>query len=263
MAAGGACSCELALLRFVLSCAPSRDDDDDSESEYNDDDGNADDEEPHDEGTEGDSSTNSLGAGGTPATSQTPVSGPVSRTPPTTNKRKGDKDKGREDPEKHQRLGSRRPNKPVSQGRFACPYQVFEPSMDCLQLSSRNKAGGCDGIARLRQHLSRKHMLSYRCLTCWRSFDTKLALQEHTRQAACQLGPRPEKERFMSDEQEVEVETMSALASAEDTWWSLFQHLITDPQARSLDVLKIDYFPAPSHSVVARHRKSFSMPDPY
>ncbi|KAK3334094.1 hypothetical protein B0T19DRAFT_146094 [Cercophora scortea] len=237
--------------------APSRDDDGSE-----DDDGNVDDEELRDKGTEGDSSTNSSGASGNPAASQTPESRPVSRTPPTTNKRNGDQNEGRKDQEKRRRLGSRRPNKAFNQGRFACPYQVFEPSMDCLQLSTRNKAGGCDGIARLRQHLSRKHMLSYRCLTCWRSFDTKPALQDHIHQAECQPGPRPEKERFMSNEQEEGIETMSALGSAEDTWWSLFQLLITDPQARSLDVLKSDYFPAPYYrctDYLARNW-SFSIP---
>jgi len=34
--------------------------------------------------------------------------------------------------------------------RFACPYQVYEPLLDCLRRGPRNPKGGCEGISRLK-----------------------------------------------------------------------------------------------------------------
>ncbi|KAM7222512.1 hypothetical protein V8F06_002006 [Rhypophila decipiens] len=68
---------------------------------------------------------------------------------------------------------------PKTLQRFACPYQAYEPFQDCLHRGPRNPKGGCDGIYRLKQHLGRRHMLSFRCQMCWRSFDTRNTQKWH------------------------------------------------------------------------------------
>ncbi|KAK1764956.1 hypothetical protein QBC33DRAFT_517170 [Phialemonium atrogriseum] len=127
--------------------------------------------------------------------------------------------------------------------RFACPYQVYEPFQGCLGRGPRNPKGGCDGIYRLRQHLSRRHMLSSRCPTCWRSFDTKTKQDEHIKIAKCQERPRPVGELFMDTDHESEVEKPCGSMSEEDTWWKLFRLLIPGMETRDFCWLNTHYYP--------------------
>ncbi|KAM7194057.1 hypothetical protein V8F20_008153 [Naviculisporaceae sp. PSN 640] len=119
--------------------------------------------------------------------------------------------------------------------RFACPYQVYEPQQDCLQHGKRNPGGGCFGISRLRQHLSRRHMLSFRCQTCWRSFDTKAKQAEHVQDANCRPKSRSEEEGFMEPALEAHVDALCGNTGLEekDRWWELFRLLI--PGMSSMD----------------------------
>ncbi|KAH6986312.1 hypothetical protein BKA56DRAFT_580224 [Ilyonectria sp. MPI-CAGE-AT-0026] len=128
--------------------------------------------------------------------------------------------------------------------RFACPYQAFETSQSCFRQAPRNPEGGCAGIYRLKQHLNRRHMLSYRCQRCWRSFESKRKLSSHEKQRdPCATREMPGAERFMSAENETELERVCSSGSDEETWWNLFQLLIPGMQERDLDSLKTEFWP--------------------
>jgi hypothetical protein len=94
-----------------------------------------------------------------------------------------------------------------------------------------------------RQHLSRRHMLSFRCQTCWRSFDNKTKLADHTQSTFCPKRPRLESERFMQVEHESEVEKPCGSISEEETWWGLFQLLIPGMDTQSTAWIKSQYYP--------------------
>ncbi|KAH7149078.1 hypothetical protein B0J13DRAFT_550625 [Dactylonectria estremocensis] len=128
--------------------------------------------------------------------------------------------------------------------RFACPYQAFEANQSCFRQGPRNPEGGCASVSRLKQHLNRRHMLSYRCQHCWRSFESKLKLASHGKQREpCEAREMPSTERFMSAEHETELERLTCSGSDEETWWSLFQRLIPGMQERELSSLKAEFFP--------------------
>lgn len=78
-------------------------------------------------------------------------------------------------------------------------------------------------------------MLSFRCQTCWRSFDTKTEQSEHVEKASCQQKSKPERDRFMETSHETEVDALcgNRTLPEEDAWWQLFRHLI--PGMASMD----------------------------
>ncbi|UPK91204.1 hypothetical protein LCI18_002139 [Fusarium solani-melongenae] len=139
------------------------------------------------------------------------------------------------------RIRKRVQNGKPPRGRFACPYQVHEPWRDCFKPSQRNPQGGCDSISRLKDHMTRKHMLSYRCQRCWKQFNARHRAQEH-QQSGCVQNEFPRYEQFMSLEQEMEVERCGGM-TAEDTWWALFQFLIPGMDQEDISQLKDRYFP--------------------
>lgn len=53
----------------------------------------------------------------------------------------------------------------------------------------------------------------------------------------------PGAERFMSAENETELERVCSSGSDEETWWNLFQLLIPGMQERDLDTLKTEFWP--------------------
>lgn len=96
-----------------------------------------------------------------------------------------------------------------------------------------------------RQHLSRRHMLSFRCQTCWRSFDAKAKREEHVQSASCRERPRPDGERFMDASHESEIDSVCSSKSEEDAWWNLFRLLI--PGMETTDDASL-YYPCRSLS---------------
>ncbi|KAI0006776.1 hypothetical protein F4779DRAFT_547899 [Xylariaceae sp. FL0662B] len=128
--------------------------------------------------------------------------------------------------------------------RLACPYQAHEKFQSCLKRGRANPRGGCAGINRLKQHLNRRHMLSFRCQRCWRSFDSRSNARDHeARQPPCDARERSWDERFMRNEQESEIEIACRSKSEEDAWWSLFRLLIPDMQYRDMASLSAEYSP--------------------
>ncbi|RSL58735.1 hypothetical protein CEP54_007625 [Fusarium duplospermum] len=139
--------------------------------------------------------------------------------------------------------------------RFACPYQAFEASQPCFRPGPRNPNGGCAGIQRLKQHLSRRHMMSYRCIRCWRSFETRDRSEAHGKHAgSCEAREMLTTERFMTPNQETDLEKTSCAGSEEETWWEIFRLLIPDMQNRTRESLKSQYWP------YYMHLDSFMMP---
>lgn len=182
-----------------------------------------------------------------------------------TKKRAGED--GEDDRDDNKRT-CRRP--PESQGnaslrRLACPYQAYDRYQVCLRPGRSNTEGGCNGIGRLksvsfviriealgtyneltlsRQHLRRRHVLSFRCQRCWKSFDTRNSVSEHqTHQPLCDPRQKPWDEQFMTPEQEVEFEQTSRHKTEEEAWWSLFRLLIPGMQSRDTMSLATNYSP--------------------
>ncbi|KAI1848166.1 hypothetical protein JX266_005879 [Neoarthrinium moseri] len=158
-------------------------------------------------------------------------------------KRSGDDEDGENRNNKRRRLLPFPSDKPKLP-RLACPYQAYERFQGCLRRGGANREGGCAGISRLKQHLSRRHMLSYRCQRCWRSFDTRGDVSSHAaQQPLCDARLKGGEERFMNLEQEAEVERIGRNMSEQDAWWSLFGLLIPGMQNRDLPSLMTEYSP--------------------
>lgn len=63
------------------------------------------------------------------------------------------KDPSKSDGKRNDRPGDNTDDPPENikaVARFACPYQAYEPFLDCLQRGPKNPKGGCDGIYRLK-----------------------------------------------------------------------------------------------------------------
>ncbi|KPM45157.1 hypothetical protein AK830_g1409 [Neonectria ditissima] len=149
-----------------------------------------------------------------------------------------------DDPNKKPRRKTPKSTNKRNTNRFACPYQAFETSQNCFKPGPRNPNGGCAGIPRLKQHLSRRHMRSFRCSKCWRSFETRDKVDAHGQQEQpCEAREMPAAERFMLSENETIVQRLGCLGTAEETWWKLFQLLFPDMQNWSIESLKSQYWP--------------------
>lgn len=83
---------------------------------------------------------------------------PDQTTKPTGRRKQGQNQDSDEENEDHnnrrkrpRRLSASLEVVPVQNApRFACPYQAFEPLLDCLRRGPRNPKGGCEGISRLK-----------------------------------------------------------------------------------------------------------------
>ncbi|KAJ2996361.1 hypothetical protein NUW58_g997 [Xylaria curta] len=132
---------------------------------------------------------------------------------------------------------SKSPSKGLA--RFACPYQTHELFRTCLKPGRRNPDGGCDGIKRL------KHMMSYRCQKCWKSFDSRRKADVHQeQQSQCGNKQKPWNEVFMSEDDEIELSRLSHTGgNEEDTWWNWFKLLIPNMRNREVAFLRVEYYP--------------------
>ncbi|KAK7418763.1 hypothetical protein QQX98_003781 [Neonectria punicea] len=144
-------------------------------------------------------------------------------------------------------------------GRLACPYQAFETSLMCFVPCIRNPNGGCTDIWGLKQHLSRKHMRSFRCSNCWKTLESRGGVDVQEKHETCVAIKMPVSARFMLPEHEKTVQKL-VLSCTEEVWWELFQLLIfPDTQNRTLESLKSQYTPYYTHQAPT----SFSLqPDP-
>ncbi|RSL61382.1 hypothetical protein CEP53_005121 [Fusarium sp. AF-6] len=192
----------------------------------------------------GDASAGSVSASNNTSQGQASASGTGQPTPRRkTNRPEETEDDGNgDDRPKKRRREQPRAMEPA-RARFACPYQAYEPWRDCFKPSQRNRKGGCDSISisRLKDHMARKHMSSYRCPRCWKQFSARHKVQEHL-QGNYVHKEMPTYERFMTLEQETEVENCIG-TEPEDTWWKLFRLLIPGMAAEDLLQLKGRFFP--------------------
>ncbi|GAB1320928.1 hypothetical protein MFIFM68171_11138 [Madurella fahalii] len=211
-------------------------------SEIGDDDQDA--EAPSDENSHAD-------GGGDPTYQAAGISsGPTTAAPATSaNKRAAPNEntgngEGDGNSPKRRRLNPKPPDTSKSNlARFACPYQAYEPFRSCLRRTKRNPEGGCDGIIRLKQHLARKHMVSYRCPRCWISFDTRRKGADHRNKGGCIEKQKPDDECFMDPWHEAQVEKAYSSTSEEETWWSLFRLLVSSVRGLDEATLQARYWP--------------------
>ncbi|KAK3307273.1 uncharacterized protein B0T15DRAFT_529791 [Chaetomium strumarium] len=142
-----------------------------------------------------------------------------------------------------------RKKKPLSNGlgtpdlllaslRLACPYQAYEPWRTCFK-----QADGCENISRLKHHMARKHMISFRCQHCWTSCDTRQKAASHLEDKQCQPRNKPIDDCFMEPDHEPVVENTSRKASAESIWWAMFRLLIRGVEQIDDSTLKTAYSP--------------------
>ncbi|KAI8722757.1 hypothetical protein NCS52_00420500 [Fusarium sp. LHS14.1] len=199
--------------------------DSETDSEGSDDDASSPDAQDSD-GSPGDASTGTPSTLGNASQGQTFVS--TTGQPGSSRKRnratEGEGDGNNNEPPEKKRQRQSRDVEP-SRRRFACPYQAYGLSDNCFRPSRRNTTGGCDTITRLREHLRRRHMKSYRCERCWKQFDAKQKAQAHP-QSSCVQKEMPNYEKFMTQQEENEAEDCSE--NSEGTWWRLFHLLIPD-----------------------------------
>ncbi|KAI3322008.1 hypothetical protein HD806DRAFT_545260 [Xylariaceae sp. AK1471] len=165
--------------------------------------------------------------------------------------RRGQENEGSDDDDDRPLIRKSKPYCKEKLARFACPYQAHELFRSCLKPGRHNPEGGCDGIRRLKQHLCRKHMVSFRCQRCWKSFDSRRKAKDHQeQQAQCDNKEKPPTEVFMSGDNEKELSRLNhAGGMEEDTWWSWFKLLIPNMQSCDVASLKNEYYPCLAHKI--------------
>jgi hypothetical protein len=119
-----------------------------------------------------------------------------------------------------------------------------------------------------RQHLARKHMVSYRCPRCWISFDTQRGVADHRDKGGCIEKHKPDDECFIDPWHEAQVKTAYSSTSEEETWWSLFRLLVSSVQGLDEATLKAQYWPCKSQTPFFSRRQhirgpGFDMALPY
>ncbi|RSM00602.1 hypothetical protein CEP52_009010 [Fusarium oligoseptatum] len=208
----------------------------------------------------GDASTNSVSIVGETSQGQASASGtgqPTLRRKRSRVDETEDDGNGNDRPRKGRRQQARA-MKPA-RGRFACPYQAYQPWRDCFKRSQRNPKGGCSSISRLKDHMARKHMRSYRCPRCGKQLNARHKVQEHL-QGNCVHEEIQINEWFMTLEQESEVENCTG-TEPEETWWKLFRLLIPGMATEDLLQLKGRYFPYYVHFDMSLQMPSITFPN--
>ncbi|KAF4470798.1 hypothetical protein FALBO_2294 [Fusarium albosuccineum] len=174
----------------------------------------------------------------------------------------GGEDQGDDGRRRKRRRGQKELNTLAHRLRFACPYQAFEPeTLDCFKRGPHNRQGGCENLYRLRQHLARRHMRSYRCGSCWRSFDNSSQRDQHVNAYTCEPRLLPEFERLMSPHNEFLVNQPRPGMSDVDAWWAIFKLLIPDMGGRDVDSLKLQYSPHYVHRDTSIMIPAINIPD--
>ncbi|KAK0708881.1 hypothetical protein B0T21DRAFT_377154 [Apiosordaria backusii] len=204
-------------------------------------------------------SSSSVGSGGAQQACPSAALGSLAGNGEDGQSRKRKTDDDEEGGGSRKRLRQKTPGAIGGQQVFACPYHVHEPNPWQNPCFSKNK--GFKGMTRIKQHLSRKHMVSRRCPRCWISFESKEKENQHRQPLQCMEKPKPTEGRFMAAHHEGMVSTLAlSAANPEQTWWQLFQILIPGMQEQSLDILKKCYPLAPYHAAPTLHGSTIIPP---
>ena len=110
-------------------------------------------------------------------------------------------------------------------------------------MSDRGFYGASFTNKHTRQHLYRRHSISFRCKRCWASFDSQLQLTEHSQKRICESREKPLNERFMDGPCEQELERSFRKMADADVWWALFKLLVKEIQSIDDITLRCVYSP--------------------
>ncbi|KAH7109639.1 hypothetical protein B0J11DRAFT_401388, partial [Dendryphion nanum] len=177
-------------------------------------------------------------SGGSPGNSL-----PVSRkrslsrggSPPTDN--------NRDDPSKRRRPDETDEAQSVAtEKRFACPYYKRNPGRHQTFTSCRDP--GFVTVARLKEHLYRRHLLPAQCHRCCMTFASETSLREHQRDIrGCEIREQIPLEGF-DKEQERKLKSKKRGQKAqneEEKWKSVFAILFPDDNPESMPSPYIEY----------------------
>ncbi|KAF1994367.1 hypothetical protein P154DRAFT_447722 [Amniculicola lignicola CBS 123094] len=172
---------------------------------------------------------------------------------------------GEEDPNKRQKPDSTQTSGPenVPEPRFACPFYKRNPRRHLTFTSCRDP--GFTTVARLKEHLYRRHLLPIQCNRCCATFSTEPLLREHQRDArGCEIREQAPLEGFNKDqERKLKSKRRSPVVQTEEDKWKRVYHILfpDDPAEAMPSPLDIEYNthhddqPSEDNSNVARFQE--------
>jgi hypothetical protein len=154
----------------------------------------------------------------------------------------GDRNGG-DDHHKRRRPDSKASGKdPVSDLRFACPYYKRNPGRHQTFTSCRDP--GFITIARLKEHLYRRHLLPIQCHRCCSTFVNEPMLREHQRDPqGCEIKEQAPLEGFDKEQERKLKSKKRSLVhlSEEEKWKSVYRILFPDDDDMGMPTPYIDY----------------------
>ncbi|KAF2028881.1 hypothetical protein EK21DRAFT_113413 [Setomelanomma holmii] len=128
--------------------------------------------------------------------------------------------------------------------RYACPYYKRNPGRHQTYTSCRDP--GFTTVARLKEHLYRRHLLPPQCHRCCTTFSTEVALREHQRDpAGCDVQAQVPLEGFDKDqERRLKSKKKSQNYMTEDEKWKVvYRILFPDDAETDIPTPYIEYQP--------------------
>ncbi|RYN68691.1 hypothetical protein AA0118_g1174 [Alternaria tenuissima] len=131
---------------------------------------------------------------------------------------------------------------PVSELRFACPYYKRNPGRHQTFTSCRDP--GFTTVARLKEHLYRRHLLPPQCHRCCTTFTNDIALREHQRDpSGCELREQIPLEGFDKEqEKRMKSKKGSQMHHSEvEKWKAVYRILFPDDHDADMPSPYIEY----------------------
>ncbi|KAF1844455.1 uncharacterized protein K460DRAFT_397545 [Cucurbitaria berberidis CBS 394.84] len=133
---------------------------------------------------------------------------------------------------------------PLTDLRFACPYYKRNPGRHPTFTSCRDP--GFTTVARLKEHLYRRHLLPPQCHRCCTTFNNDVALREHQRDArGCEVQEQTPLEGFDKDQERrlKSKKRSQQYQSEEDKWKGVYRILFPDDIEADIPSAYIEYQP--------------------
>ncbi|KAF1952234.1 hypothetical protein CC80DRAFT_423089, partial [Byssothecium circinans] len=133
---------------------------------------------------------------------------------------------------------------PIPEIRFACPYYKRNPGRHQTFTSCRDP--GFIAVARLKEHLYRRHLLPIQCHRCCSTFTNEPALREHQRDPrGCEVKEHLPLEGFDKDQERKLKSKKRSLVymSEEDKWKVVYRILFPDDNESDMPSPYIEYHP--------------------
>ncbi|KAH8728118.1 hypothetical protein GQ44DRAFT_702646 [Phaeosphaeriaceae sp. PMI808] len=132
--------------------------------------------------------------------------------------------------------------RPVAELRFACPYYKRNPGKHQTFTSCRDP--GFTTVARLKEHLYRRHLLPPQCHRCCTTFPNDIKLREHQRDPrGCEVHEQVPLEGFDKDqERQLKSKKKSqAYQTEEEKWKGVYRILFPDDSEDQIPTPYVEY----------------------